>query len=638
MCSIAGIINVKSEPYANMAHHLSVMNHLQRHRGPDDEGIWINTGKYAGFGHRRLSIIDLDMGRQPMSDKENLTVIHNGEIYNYIELRNELSPYPFQTTSDTEVILAAYRKWGTDCVSKLRGMFSFAIWDETNNRLFCARDRFGIKPFYYAEIDGVFYFASEAKAIIPFLPHLETDTDALKEYLIFQLCLDGKTLFKGIRELQPGHALVIENGNTRSRKYWEVYYNLDLDHTEKHFEEKLRTLLEESVELHLRSDVPIGVFLSGGIDSSIIAALASKGISDSDFHAFTGKFDLGDLYDESRYARELAEKKDLVLHELSITSKDFVDSIKTIIYHLDFPVAGPGAFPQYFISKLASQHRKVVLGGQGADEIFGGYTRYLIAYFEQCIKGAIDDTLNKGNFIVTYESIIPNLTVLQKYKPMLKEFWRHGLFEDLDKRYYQLINRAPGLNREINWDELGSYAPFETFSGIFNGNNVDNGSYFDKMTHFDFKTLLPALLQVEDRMSMAHGLESRVPFLDHPLVEFAATIPANIKFKDGTLKRILLKAMKHELPELIVNRKDKMGFPVPLIEWTNGELRQYVIEIFDSRKTQPRRFFNKDVIINNLESDYKFNRKIWGLLSLELWYQEFHDKHFEYQKMLEIAN
>ena len=315
-------------------------------------------------------------------------------------------------------------------------------------------------------------------------------------------------------------------------------------------------------------------------------------------------------------------------------SKDFVSSIHKIIYHLDQPVAGPGSFPQYQISQLASEHRKVVLGGQGGDEIFGGYARYLIAYFEQCIKGAIEGSLNNGNFVVTYESIISNLESLKQYKPMLKQFWSKGLFESIDKRYFDLVNRAPTLKEEVNWNAIGKSSTCDEFSRIFLGDNVGHESYFDLMTHFDFKTLLPALLQVEDRMSMAHGLESRVPFLDHKLIELAATIPADIKFKNGELKRLLVRTFDSILPNSITQRKDKMGFPVPLNEWMQGELKDFVCGIFETGRDRGREFFNTDVILENLSKEGKFSRKIWGLLSLEVWMQEFHDKSSEYKKQL----
>lgn len=637
MCGIAGIYRLNNQSYPDMAQHLAVMNQLQKHRGPDGQRYWMHPTRTLGFAHQRLTIIDVATGTQPMTDGYGNTICYNGEIYNYLELKHELKEYEFHTTSDTEVILAAYQKWGHDCVDHLRGMFSFAIWDEQKQRLFCARDRFGIKPFYYTIIDETLYFASEVKTLIPFIKEINTNLEALHDYLVFQFCLGTKTLFEGIHELPPAHTLTASQGRCQIKKYWEVFYNLDFTHTSTYFEEKLRDLLEESIRLHTRADVPIGAYISGGIDSSIIASVAARHQSSSGqpFFGFTGKFSEGADYDESGYARILAQEKGINLHEVNITSKDFIDSISQVIYHLDYPVAGPGSFPQYHVSKLAAQHRKVVLGGQGGDEIFGGYTRYLIAYFEQCIKAAINGTSNNGNFIVTYESIIPNLRALKNYQPLLQEFWREGLFDTLDKRYFRLINRAPTLQKEIAWETFDSdYSPFQNFQEIFHGKNVGKESYFDSMTHFDFKTLLRGLLQVEDRMSMAHGLESRVPFLDHPLIEFAATMPSNIKFKDGTLKMVLVNAMRHHLPDAICNRKDKMGFPVPLNDWLQKDIKSFVYDIFNSQQAATRPYFNSDEILKNLGSETKFGRKIWGLLSLELWHRQFHDKAAEFRSLL----
>ncbi len=633
MCGIAGVIDLSLEPKPNLNLCLKAMNRLQLHRGPDGDGIWQHPRGHVGFAHRRLSIIDLQTGSQPMTDGAGNWVTYNGEIYNYLELRVELGLKNFATTSDTEVILHAYRKWGVDCVSHFRGMFAFALWDEANQVLFCARDRFGIKPFYYTIVGNVFYFASEVKALLPFVEHIQTDLDGIKDYLAFQLCLTGKTLFKNIRELLPGHVLRVVNRSVDINRYWEVYYDLDFDHTGKYFEEKLRALLSESIRLHLRSDVPVGAYLSGGLDSSIVASVGSQE-ADAPFKGFTGKFSFSPEYDESQYARGVAAWCEFELHEVDIVANDFIKNIRKVIYHLDYPVAGPGSFSQYMVSELASRYRRVVLGGQGGDEIFGGYTRYLIAYFEQCIKAAIDGTMQNGNFIVTYESIIPNLTALKNYKPLLQKFWKEGLFEDMDRRYFRLINRASTLQEEINWELLGDYSPFETFQNIFNGNNVQKESYFDLMTHFDFKTLLPALLQVEDRVSMAHGVESRVPFLDHPLVELTATIPSNIKFKDGTMKEILKKAMKPVLPDIIVNRNDKMGFPTPLTEWVNGEIHDFVCDIFSSHNALSRELINNHLVLEKLGQETKFGRKIWGLLCLELWQQEFHDKEGKFKQLV----
>jgi asparagine synthase (glutamine-hydrolysing) len=270
---------------------------------------------------------------------------------------------------------------------------------------------------------------------------------------------------------------------------------------------------------------------------------------------------------------------------------------------------------------------KVVLGGQGGDEVFGGYARYLLAYFEQCIKAAIDGTMHDGNFVVTYESIIPQLGTLREYKPLMQQFWREGLFGDLDARYFRLIDRAPDLRDAVDWDVLGDYSPFETFETIFRSGNVRKESYFDLMTHFDFKTLLPALLHVEDRVSMAHGLESRVPFIDTEVVEFAATLPADVKFKQGNLKHALKEAMRDVLPAEIVNRRDKMGFPVPLGEWINGELRDFVLDVFSGENARSRPYLAEGFDVRNLiEGEGAFSRNLWGLFSLELWQQAYHDR------------
>ncbi|MBW3569599.1 MAG: asparagine synthase (glutamine-hydrolyzing) [Gemmatimonadetes bacterium] len=625
MCGIGGVLDLEYAPVPGLGHKLYGMNQLLAHRGPDGQGVWAHESGRVGFAHRRLSIIDLSGGHQPMLDAGDNVVTYNGEIYNYLELRDELGREAFRTASDTEVILRAYRRWGPECVTRFRGMFAFALWDEQAQRLFCARDRFGIKPFYYTVAGGRLYFASEVKALLPFVDQVETDLAGFKDYLAFQFCLGGKTLFKGIHELPPGHVLTASNGVLQVRRYWEVYYHIDFDHTARYFEQKLEALLEDSVRVHLRSDVPLGAYVSGGLDSGVIAALAARQEGGA-LMCFTGKYSLGPEYDESGYARALAGHCGFPLVEREITSRDFVDNIRDVIYHLDFPVAGPGSFSQYMISETAARHRKVVLGGQGGDEIFGGYTRYLIAYFEQCIKAAIQGTMNDGNFVVTYQSIIPNLVALRGYEPMLQEFFRDGLFEPMDRRYFRLVNRAPHLGQEIRWDALGDYSPFDTFGEVFNGANVGKESYFDRMTHFDFKTLLPALLQVEDRVSMAHGLESRVPLLDHPLIEFAATIPADVKFKDGHMKHVFRQTFQHLLPRAIVERTDKMGFPTPFTRWVNGEARDFVHDVFSSTAARGRALVDNARVLEWMEKESRFGRNTWGLLCLELWHAEFHDR------------
>lgn len=634
MCGIGGAYSLTGERIAGLPRKLHAIRTLIRHRGPDGEGTFMSPREDVGLVHLRLAIIDLETGAQPMRDEAGNWIVFNGEIYNYLELRQELGVEQFRTTSDTEVILAAYRKWGRECLQRLRGMFAFALYDGQTGHLFCARDRFGIKPFYYAQVGDTFYFASEAKALLPFLPEVETDVDGLKDYLAFQLCLAGKTLFKGVREVLPGHTVTIQNGHVSHQRYWEVYYNLDFDHTQKYFSERVVELLQESVRYHVRADVPIGAYVSGGFDSSLVAALASQsGVSD--LLGFNGKFSVGPEFDESPYARMVGEENKFPVHEADITSDDFIQNIRKVIYHLDYPVAGPGSFPQYMVSQLAAKHRKVVLGGQGGDEVFGGYVRYLMAYFEQCIKAAIEGTSSTGNFIVTYESIIPNLTSLRQYKPLLQEFWREGLFEAHDRRYFRLISRTRSEATEIRWDLLGNYSPYETFRDVFVAKNVAKESYFDAMTHFDFKTLLPALLQVEDRVSMAHGLEARVPILDHPLVELAATVPSNIKFKDGTMKHLLKESMGRFLPAGVRDRKDKMGFPVPLQDWLKGPANELLREVFSAPAAATRPYVDNRGVVDGLAAEPRFGRKIWGLLSLELWHQAFHDRAHELRKLAE---
>jgi asparagine synthase (glutamine-hydrolysing) len=632
MCGICGVINKNFEPIPAIHHKVETMKKLIAHRGPDGEGTWVHPAQFAGFGHLRLSIIDLQTGDQPMTDESGSWIVYNGEIYNYLELQKKLGTSQFTTSSDTEVILRAYRKWGADCVTHFRGMFSFVLWDEPNQRFFCARDRFGIKPLYFYQDQNLFFFASEPKALLPFMPQIRTNLEALKEYFAFQFCLDGKTLFEDIHELQPAHHLTISADQISVQKYWEVYYQPDFSHNEKYYEEVLRALIKDSVEIHTRADVPIGSYLSGGVDSSAVAAIASAG-DPTNFMGFIGKFAEGPEFDESQYAREVAQTNGFPLEEITISAEDFINNIRKVIYHMDYPTAGPGSFPQYMVSQMAVKHRKVVMGGQGGDEIFGGYTRYLIAYFEQCIKAAIDGTMDNGNFIVTYESILPNLTSLRNYKPLLQQFWKDELFAPMDRRYFRLINRANAIGDEINWKLMENYSAYQTFRGIFNSENIGKESYFDLMTHFDFKTLLPALLHVEDRVSMAHGLESRVPFLDHPIVELAAKMPPNVKFRDGNLKHILRKAVQPFIPESIYTRKDKMGFPTPLSEWMRGPAKTFVMDIFNSQSAMTRDYVNAQAILDQLGEEPRFSRKIWGFLNLELWNQEFIDRAADFHAL-----
>jgi asparagine synthase (glutamine-hydrolysing) len=464
---------------------------------------------------------------------------------------------------------------------------------------------------------------------VPFILNRQVAPKALAEYFSFQFTISGESLIEGVNEVPAAHfGFIDENLNIIVERYWEVHYEIDPYHTEQYFVERLKELMTDSVRMHLRSDVEVGSYVSGGLDSSLLAILSNKIQGGNGFKIFNGRFAEGESFDESRFALDVARDNGMDCFVEDITEDDFVDNLPGVIWHLDGPVAGPGSFPQFMVSKLAAKHVKVVLGGQGGDEIFGGYARYLIAYFEQCIKGAIDGNSHAGNFVVTYESIIQNLETLKEYKPLLREFWSTGLFGPRDERYFQLINRSNSLTTLISPEIFTSDKVYESFQSIFHGSNILSESYFDQMTHFDFKTLLPALLQVEDRMSMAHGLESRVPFLDHPLVEFAATIPPTIKFSNGELKRLLKNAFLTQLPESIQKRKDKMGFPVPLNGWlkSKGSAYDFVVDTLGSSRARSRSYLKPGINLSALlESSGTFNRNIWALLSLELWQQQFID-------------
>lgn len=636
MCGIAGIIDLDGTSISGLRHTLEVMNRLLAHRGPDGAGVWMRPDGSIGLAHRRLSIVDLTpAAAQPMTGADGSILTFNGEIYNFSDLRDRFAAHwRFTSRSDTECILAGYAVQGDGVLDLLRGMYAFALWDERRDRLLCARDRFGIKPFYYAEIGRRLLFASEPKALLPFLPSIETDAETLAEYLTFQYPVGDRTLFRGIHQLPPGHALLAENGRVVVRRYWDISYEVDFDHSETWFRRRLRELVEDAVATHLTGDVAIGSYLSGGIDSTLVNALAS-GQSNGPAHAFHGTFSAPAGYDESGHACAAADAAGVTLHSVDITAADFRDRIRDVVRALDHPIAGPGAFAQYMVSKLTASQVKVVLGGQGGDEIFGGYARYLIAYFEQCIKAAIDGTYKNGNFVVTAESIIPNLGVLQEYKPLLQEFWRQGVFGPLDQRYFRLIDQSRDISDEVRWDTLPRERVVAQFEAIFNCRaNVRKEAYLDSMTHFDLKCLIPALLHVEDRVSMAHGLESRVPLLDHTLVEFVATIPADIKLRDGRMKHLLKSTFADVLPATILNRRDKMGFPVPLKEWFAGDLREWLYDVFRSAPARTRAHIDNERALANHSGAGRFSRKMWGFLCLELWHQEFHDQAARYRAML----
>jgi len=625
MCGIAGFQNINTDDKKGL---MSSMLKTIHHRGPDDQNqVSIDN---TTLGYVRLAIIDIEHGQQPVISPDNrYTLVFNGEIYNYVELRQQLisKGYPLKSYSDSEVLLYAYIEFGKDVVNVINGMFAFALYDKIDKSIFIARDHFGIKPLFYSNINDQFIFASEIKSL---LQHEETravvDEKSLYEYLNFQLVLKKHTLFKDIFKLEPATYLIIQQGKIIEKKeYWKPNHDVNEHKSLDQFTDELLVLLENSLSIQVRSDVPVGAYLSGGLDSSTIAVLASKNYFGR-LKTFSGGFNEGKAFDETHYADIVSKSINSEHYKIFPEPKDFIDNFEKMVYHMDEPAAGPGLFPQYMVSKLASEHVKVVLGGQGGDEIFGGYARYAVAYLEECLKGAIFETQEEDKYIVSLSSIIPNLPILKQYVPMIQSQFSTGLFESMDRRYYKLINRSPNLGNLYNQsflDGMDIDEIFEKYLEIFNEPSTD--SYFNKMTNFDMKTLLPSLLQVEDRMSMAVSLESRVPLLDRRIVELIASAPPNMKFAGGKTKFIFLNAVKNILPKEIVQRKDKLGFPVPFNQWLKGPLKEYVLDIFSSKKAKERGLYDYASIEKQILKSGAFSRDLWGALNIEVWHQQFID-------------
>jgi len=631
MCGIAGII-YKNRSHAVERERLDAMTDILAHRGPDGRGtkIWRNIG----LGHRRLAIIDVDAGHQPMEyADETLAITYNGEIYNYVELRSELlqKGYRFRTRTDTEVLLALYECYGEQMFAHLNGMFAFAIHDTRRDRVLLSRDRFGEKPLYYYEDKEKFLFASEIKSILtyPGIPR-EVNRQALHEYLTFQYCQAGRTLFKGIHKILPAHYAIISGGGDIQclSEYWHLGFEEDYSRNEEYYVDELRFLIEDAVKIRLRSDVPVGAYVSGGIDSGVVATLGSKFIGHG-LPSFTGYFSEGPEYNELRYAEAIVRQNQSQHFTVCPTAEDFSSAMKKISWHMDEPAAGPGVFPQYMVSKLASEHVKVVLGGQGGDEMFGGYARYLIVYLEEAIKGSIFGTQDSKKHIVTLDKVLPNLSMLQQYVPMLKQFWSRGLFDPVEERYFKLVSRTPNLSsyytREFLQDR-NEFEIFESFKQQFNHitTKASSGesSLFNRMTSYDLQMFIQSLLHVEDRMSMACSIESRLPLLDHRLAELMFRMPPLYKFRNGKPKAVLLEAVKNLLPTEVLNRRDKMGFPVPFNEWGKKSLAPYLHELLLGQSSIRRGIYMRDGLGQLLSKDEPFSRELWGILSLELWFQQ----------------
>lgn len=628
MCGIAGLVSM---PGGLASQSISVMLDAQSHRGPDGREEWQSVSGICRLGHNRLAIIDVEGGSQPLEHKSaGLSITFNGCIYNYRELRSELISLgcQFKTKTDTEVILHAYAVWGANCLKRLNGMFAFAIWSESERRLFCARDRLGLKPFYFMELPNGFAFGSEIKALLalPKIPR-KVNHSVLQDYLVMQSPLSDETLFHGILRLQPGHFIIVDDRGAVLKRYcyWRQQFSTPNEERPNSDElENLNWLLEDSVRLQLRSDVALGSYLSGGLDSSLLVALCSRINQGRGVKVFSGAFDYPG-YDETKYARLAAEAAGSELFEVRPGPSEFADQISSIIWHMDEPTGGPGVFPQYNVAKLASDHVKVTLSGQGGDEVFAGYVRYLLCFMEEMNLRSLKEGGTETNLLKKLDAEISQSAVLRSYAPMIKRFWSRGLSEPHDKRYFQLLDRSTQFSDLYQRDVFLDNKTFERFSSIFL--DSDAQTFVNKIIHFDTRVHLQGLLQVEDRVSMASGLETRAPLLDHRIVEFMASLSVEKKIAYGEPKAFLRRVAKNIVPSNIALREDKMGFPVPFNKWIREELKTFVLDILLSRRARERGIYDVSAIELAMRGESEFGRGIWGLLCLELWHRQFIDNN-----------
>lgn len=632
MCGICGKINFSSSNRIN-ERLLHRMTEIIQHRGPDDSGLYINNN--VGLGIRRLSIIDLDTGHQPISNEDkSIWVVLNGEIYNYLDLRKsmEAKGHQFQTKTDTEVITHLYEEFGLDCIKKLRGMFAFALWDNKEKKLFLARDRIGQKPLYYAIVDGSLVFGSEIKVILQD-PKIERriDKQALDEYLEYGFIPSPKTIYKGIYKLPPAHYLICKNGKIIIKRYWSVEYHPDNNKSEKFYTQRLTELINESVKLRLMSDVPLGSFLSGGLDSSLIVAIMS-GMSSHPIKTFSIGYK-ENSFNELKYARIVSDHFNTDHNELEVNCE--VESIlPKLVWHLDEPFADSSIIPTYYVSKMAQKHVKVSLSGDAADEIFAGYRRYkarrMINYFNYIPKWIQEKILYNLSKHLPESVAYTGTSNIKKFKRFLetasivnKDPWFSSapIFNQDQKNKLYKSN----FDDNVQFDSPGffdaNYQPTSSFANLMPKDK-------DQITHMlmrDLVTSLPEqMLNRVDRMSMAVSLEARAPLLDHKIIEFMAKVPTSLKLKGFTSKYILKKSVEHLLPKNIVYR-NKQGFAMPMASWLKHELKSYVGDYLLSETSQSHNYFNKkyiEEIINKHNNGYHdYNRQIWALLSFEIWHR-----------------
>ncbi len=599
-----------------------------RHRGPDDEGTYI--APQIGLGHRRLSIIDLNTGHQPLSNEDGTVwVVFNGEIYNFRELHTFLlgRGHVFSTKTDTEVIVHLYEELGTACLEKLRGMFAFAIWDEKKRALILARDRLGIKPLYYLLSSESLVFASEIKAILAD-PAVERDIapEMVDRFLKFGYLPGEETLLKGVQKLSPGTYLLQRDGQIKVHQYWDLKFSRDSQvPSQAETEKQLLNVLGEAVELHMIADVPIGILLSGGLDSTAVLSLAA-GRTQQEISTFTVGFAAPQLADERPYARLASETYGSRHYDMTISAADFAAFMPSFVWHMEEPVFEPPAVALYYISKLASSHVKVVLSGEGGDEAFAGYPNYRNLLWLERLKRCLSPFNRAATRAVSIVNALFRFQPLARYGPLMNaqfpDYYNGRTLYGNSGQWYQTLYRpeyAGAIDHEYAVEPLHRLR-----------SRVKGQSTLDQMLYVDSKTWLPDdLLLKADKMTMANSIELRVPLLDHKVLEFAASLPDDFKIRGFTTKYIAKRALGRQVPKKIVRRR-KVGFPVPYASWLRNELRDWLQEILFDRKTLARGYFEK-ACIEHLILDHQrrgdFSRELFSLAILELWHREFLEVH-----------
>jgi asparagine synthase (glutamine-hydrolysing) len=632
MCGIAGIYYYDHDRSVDRG-VIEAMTGAMAHRGPDDAGVYVDGP--IGLGHRRLSIIDLAGGHQPMSNKDGTVwIVFNGEIYNYRELREELSAkgYSFRTNSDTEVILRMYEDADEQCIQRLSGMFAFAIWDKKKQSLFLARDRLGIKPLYYVNGPGFLAFSSEIRGLLEIKtiePRL--NLQSLHNYLTFLYNIAPETMFKNIEKLMPAHILVANRGRMRLRQYWDVDYAKKISGSEEELIDEFHRRLTACTKSHLVGEVPLGVLLSGGLDSTAITGLVSE-LTGTKVKTFSIGFEgNGHDYDERSYARLAAKHFGTDHYEMGITGRNYVDGLSEYINHMEEPVADPASIPLYYVSKLAKEHVTVILSGEGGDELLAGYTFWLPftgfnrARLARRIPRVVRQyALNALNRIILRSSRAQRYLDLAElpssHYPLFFPIYMGNVFSEEAKF-------------ELYSDQLRSAYRFtRSDERVIEGyKRTTNFEFLDQMLYVYTKQWLPDdLLLKADKMTMAHSLELRVPFLDHSLVEFVASAPVNMKMRKGRdgrfiTKYMFRKAFEGKLPQEILTRK-KAGFRVPLHCLFKRELRTVAEDLFNSKGFRETGLFDVNKIMALLkqnDSGGDTTVKLWSLLVFALWQERF---------------